>query len=712
MFLFLIAPLVIVFIIVIFILRSGLTELDFSCAKSLGEDGIIVLVRELATKERLKKANARPSIRKIAKYTRAIKRLYLKDTLFGAVLIENADIFLSEYKNLQKKLRLKNRDFFTQMARVHKLSKIIAGRFNDCIDKKLIKKAVEEFNAISPLEFNEIMALPYAFSLALLEFFCIHIYHARKIETIKKIAKEDAIKQRINVSYLKDGMYLYYFLRLSDCEMLSTITKVCEINDIDINAESKKFEEDLNYYYKQITAAIGVMKEKEEWFDKDFLLSLSELNKLFPQNDLSVLEKIDYYKKIAKQAKRSKLTELSFARNEIEFPKIKTIPTVQKTVAVEAAVDVAVAIEGDCLQTDIKSNTVDRERAYLLQIKQLKQRLLKLPIMDIDFFDSSGKGIDALNDFIKIAPLQILLYEGKEDSLYLLYIDKNKLKNKLIKNCNTLEKVFVLCEYIEHTKDDSILETDNLFQRVAKILLEEVNKDNNYNDSDRNMLYKKNRFLKKNESTSDFSSIEAKKTFIFYTMTKFLPLIKEDSLRKIFLKLKENLRREICKFSNLDIYTVSLAVLSDVIEEAKAKIFLRKVGENILNGQDIVQKSFVFYIAALLKKDYIELAFSLLKIFLNKYNDKSFLIYNCVIEYLLGIKIKKNAIYFSPKLPKEIAFVRVKIKNEAGDFLIEINNSEFNKKEWVMYIGDIRYNTNCILMTDAILDKKISLKRI
>jgi len=723
MFLFLILPLAIIAILIIFILRARLGELDFSYSKLLGEDCIIALVRELA-KRGDTKTPARPRFRQLVKYHRVLIKLQAKDAAFKVVLKENRDLFLRNYKSLQKKLRLKNREFFLQMSRPYRLCNIIVGGYQGNVSKESIQKAVSELNAISPLDFNEITALPYALALTLLEFFCVHIYHAKKIEASKKIAREDVIKQRINISHLNDKIYLYYFLRLADTELKNTITRVCEINDIDIKNESQKFEDNLTNYHSSVVWVTDTMIKKEKWFSEKFLLGLSELDKMCILNDLSDQEKIEYYNKIAKKAKKSRLTELAFARNEIEFSKLNLnsaiIPIKQRTPAFEAAADAAMAIPKAELSFAQKQNkktclslpAIKKEAVSKEKIKQIQQKMSMLPIMQIEFFDSQKKGIGTLNNFIKNAQYKILLDDGKEDHRSLLYIDKNRLKDKIMDSCNCIKDVIALSEYVLYTKDDNILNKNNLFQRAAKILLEASQRNCSFQKSETTANYKRNKSTQKNNNSNDRLSPETEKSLTYYAMNNFLLLIKDEDLRKIFIRIRGNLRREINSFLICDINTVSLAALSDAVDDTKARVLLKKEGERILGGADAAPQSFVLYIAALLKKGYMDLAFTLLKIFFNKYSDLSYLAYNCMIENFLGLTIKGSAIHFFPKLPKEIAFVKIKLKNDDDEFYIEIDNAEYKKSKWEMYVGSIRYDANSLRLTNSICDKKITLKKI
>jgi len=892
--LYLVIPLLsIIFIIGIFTLRSSSYGLDFEFQNFLGDDCIISMIRETAKKESNEKTTEKINIYQIAKYVRLTKKMQFEESIFELTLKSNLEIFFGEYKVLKKNFRLTRNEW--QKSRIYKICKIITGGNQGFLSRENIQKAIEEFNSITPLNFNEIISLPFIFSFVLLEFFCMHICSVKKIIDIKKLARLDIAKKRINISYLKNKIYLYYFLKLADFELKSVIEKICETNDISIVDEIKNFEKMIAFNFAAINGVIATIIKKRSWFDIDFLLELSELNKLFQFSDISSIgsmEKIYYYKRLARAAKKSNIAELVFARHEIEFPRIekfenfknknrilfeagydnnfetnerniidgvrvKTTKNIKYSTMINNKYETINGSDGSGYATFEKKKVYDNFKIFfggeektvesteffknkivykqsfniiqtvilfpnfidsvfgeirhvkiddgnfdkiishtqinlnkkihslsriikinyneylifllfsknendlfsaekiiynknLFQFseqysfvfskkleltdmisvgriktneiknknntqKKLKiisnQKIYESGILDIDFFDHQKNIIVGLNDLIK----NILIEKNDNisliDSSYLLYVNKNLFKDKICENFNSVEAVFALCEYVEHTNDENIFQINNIFQKAAIILLNETENNVNINVSDRIMLQSKRDSLKKINKLNNIFCLRVYKIFLFYTITKFLQLIKNNSvLRKLFFKLKEKLRSEIKNFSNLLIDEISLAVISEAIDDSMARLYLRKAGERIFDEKNIESSNILLYIIALLKKDYVEFAYSLLKIFLK--GNQNFLAYRCVVENFLGIKFKGDIVYFFPKLPKEIGLVEIKLKTHIGDFFIEIDNGDFEKKKWTMFLGGVEYSCNSLFISKTIISKKILLKKI
>jgi|GEM_PF-2801456 len=744
MYLLFLLPLSLIFVIVALILRSGLFEFDFSHSKLLSENCMIDFVREFAKSKKDEKFFVRSKLKQISKYIGVYKK-YIEeiakedDTLFEAALKDNRDIFLAEYKNLKSNVGLRKNDY-SKMFRVYEMCKIIVGGGKGFADEEIVKKAVLEFNKISPLNFNEIVLLPFAFSLVLLEYFCVHIYHMKKMIDIKKIVFEDIDRQRINVAYLKDKNYLHYFLRLANNELGSVLKKICEINEVSIENQRESFEVEIANFYASINGVFESVKKKCSWLDNNFLIEVSKFNKIFNNSNIAFLdteEKIHFLLKLSRQAKKKKMSEVVFAKEKINAPDFKVASGFyKKSIFVEVGEDIYFkqtnekqldfwgyynfALTGKKNLQKLKVKTsVKKIGSQTVQEKmQVQKKILTSidceSIFEFEFFNAKQEEIYELNDFSKNAFMNYSDEFSLIDSLGLLYADQNVLKEKIIGNFEGVEAVFALCEYVEHTKDTKIFGIDNIFERAAKILLDVATQKAIISVSDRIYNYKKNKSMENLKKTdNNFYGEAYMKILNFYTVSKFLCFTKNNvGLRKLFLKIRENLRNEIgdYDFERLGIDALSLAVVANVARVSDVDLLLKNTGEKFLDDKKLDMKKCALYIAALQKKNYTELAFSLLKIILK--SDAKFLGYRLLVENFLGIKICGDIVSFFPKLPKDIGFVKIKIKLGDDDLFVDVDNSVSGKTKWSLFADNINYNTNSIILSNKLTDKKIVLKKI
>lgn len=82
------------------------------------------------------------------------------------------------------------------------------------------------------------------------------------------------------------------------------------------------------------------------------------------------------------------------------------------------------------------------------------------------------------------------------------------------------------------------------------------------------------------------------------------------------------------------------------------------------------------------------------------------LLYKCIIEDMLGIKLRGKRILFAPALPAEIRRVRVRLR--AWDLTIEIDNTA-KGDTWCVSADGIRYNTDYVTLNDSLRSKTLKI---
>ena len=81
--------------------------------------------------------------------------------------------------------------------------------------------------------------------------------------------------------------------------------------------------------------------------------------------------------------------------------------------------------------------------------------------------------------------------------------------------------------------------------------------------------------------------------------------------------------------------------------------------------------------------------------------------YYVVVRCLFGIKITKDVISISPKLPKSIKKASFELIKDGSTYAFHINNE--GEGQWKIYVGDRGYNTNSIKLTHSLLGKEITV---
>ncbi|MDR2201857.1 MAG: hypothetical protein LBP26_03735 [Clostridiales bacterium] len=85
--------------------------------------------------------------------------------------------------------------------------------------------------------------------------------------------------------------------------------------------------------------------------------------------------------------------------------------------------------------------------------------------------------------------------------------------------------------------------------------------------------------------------------------------------------------------------------------------------------------------------------------------------YKCLVEGFLGVRFCGNKLIFEPRLPASVDAVPLKIRAESGQISVLIDNTQ-KRGEWRVAVGKILYNTNELILSTSLTDKKITVKRV
>lgn len=86
-------------------------------------------------------------------------------------------------------------------------------------------------------------------------------------------------------------------------------------------------------------------------------------------------------------------------------------------------------------------------------------------------------------------------------------------------------------------------------------------------------------------------------------------------------------------------------------------------------------------------------------------------LYKCIVEEMLGIKIRGKTVTFSPKIPTSINELKFSIKTELGEYnFIALNSGK--GQSWKIKIGEVSFNSDTLNLTQSLVGKKIYLLKI
>lgn len=288
----LIAIIILALLIVIFFLLYMHTRMqaseDFSAQFS--EEDLLSNITALADK--LKKPNASCSGLHIMANKKKIERTYLSiknKVKYDSDIFDCEKWLYENYFSIQKYLSGYN---FKQLPllpckfkqpRIVILARFIVSACKFELDRTRIIKAIESFNAVTPLYNEEIKALPLAFAYVIgerLSKLATGIYTFNKM---KDRAERDVEADK---RFARDESYLYHYIKSGKNIKKSFIDKY---SDIDINTLEMSYNAKLIEYNILTSHCIKALKILNETLDENFILSVSPINKIM-SSDLTYRE--------------------------------------------------------------------------------------------------------------------------------------------------------------------------------------------------------------------------------------------------------------------------------------------------------------------------------------------------------------------------------------------------------------------------------------
>ena len=327
---FLLPAAVIVGILIVFIMLSGSPAPDFLTLPLMPDDDLMHKIHALSKKTASYESRGRVfSLSRINRFFGVFRRLsksWAKDGLFDfeIVLAEALGAVRGKLKAFkQQSGKLQELPHFEGLPRIIHLCRLITKAGQGFVTAKIFKQAVEEFNTSASLTYHEIKALPLALIYSLSEFLAVYYNMSSELFSERKAALKDVRKRRINLSLLGAGTltkkdfpgakntkkrvkdsdasiasgtaprerlmhegvispYIYFFISYSEnnTELSRAFKQVCEKNDIDLSAHKEDFIRLVSGFNGAAAAAYKTLSGLSGWMKGEFLIQLSELNKL------------------------------------------------------------------------------------------------------------------------------------------------------------------------------------------------------------------------------------------------------------------------------------------------------------------------------------------------------------------------------------------------------------------------------------------------
>jgi len=337
--LFIFSYIIFAFILVaIFVLLARLffvpQEPSFSMGKEIEGLDIKESIAVLANKEFAKKGRGL-GFKGIATFCkkafRAIeKRVENGETIEG---FENW-IYDNYYKVVEKitEIRKINSNFrkiphIDRLPRLYLLlSNIIKVNDGEC-NYMTIKKMVDVFNEISPLNYTEILQIKSMLTFILLEVIAIYSNKCVRYNSDLFSSYYDANKEKVDLSLFFNVFYLSNLYEFSSDVHKRKILKLCLTNDLDIGIIKDNAIKKLGSYEQILSTSFKSLHNLEKEFASEKILGFSKVHE-FLAGDQGILynqvtedTKYSYLCNIYKSSRRHVVTELKFAETATEFSK-------------------------------------------------------------------------------------------------------------------------------------------------------------------------------------------------------------------------------------------------------------------------------------------------------------------------------------------------------------------------------------------------------
>ncbi len=226
---------------------------------------------------------------------------------------------LVEVMEAQKKLTYKYNKLpgYKNVPRLYHLAALIVKGSGGAVNANTIGKCVKAFNEILPLTYDEIMMLPMAIDLALLEYVAIFASRSNFINEKFEAAKADMANGTVDISQLGYNSYAYAFVKYADGRLLKRMNAMSHDMGTDAYQRAENFLSACVRYTEAVSSAIKSIHELSTKLSDEFLFDICPLNNYLERaegiiyKDCTSATKNVYLKRIAKKAKNK--SEIAYA---------------------------------------------------------------------------------------------------------------------------------------------------------------------------------------------------------------------------------------------------------------------------------------------------------------------------------------------------------------------------------------------------------------
>ncbi|MCH5164170.1 MAG: hypothetical protein J1F36_04060 [Clostridiales bacterium] len=206
---------------------------------------------------------------------------------------------------------------YKNLPRIFCIAQLIVKGSGGAVTADTIKECTNAFNEILPLKFNEVIMLPAAINLALLEYIAIFCSRSNVINEKFDAAMNDIRRGNIDISLLNYNSYAYAFTKYADGELLKRFDALSSNNGISAYKRADNFLSACVRYTGAVSSAIKSIYSLSAILTDKFCLQLCPLNNYLEHSkdivysDCTDATKYVYLQRIAKKAKNK--NEISFA---------------------------------------------------------------------------------------------------------------------------------------------------------------------------------------------------------------------------------------------------------------------------------------------------------------------------------------------------------------------------------------------------------------
>ena len=308
-------------------------EPDFTLKSQLTDEKLKLAVTDLARRSRLIHAKGKGlSLRLIKRYIDKAYKNISKRIAAGEECFEFENWIYDNYYKTAERMNAIKREIHKfgflphcgDLPRVYEFAQLLVKSCDGLITGELLKICTDVYNAETPFDFSEIMALKPALEFALLEYIAIFSSKSVLIDSLTRRGRTDAAKDKIDLSLLRYNSYVYSLYNAGSAKTRRSVSSLCLDNGSDISSRLDGFAFMTARYNGQMQSAVQTLFAVSEFMDARFVIELSSVhNMLSAENGICYKEttlgtKYTYMKNIYKLARKKKVSELAAARAAAE----------------------------------------------------------------------------------------------------------------------------------------------------------------------------------------------------------------------------------------------------------------------------------------------------------------------------------------------------------------------------------------------------------